>query len=170
MAADERYAGAYMSLEPNIESQSQPLVSIIVVVFRHRDELVRLIDNLAPFRSSEVELIVIDGGSDDGTLDELKKNTERIDNWRSESDQGIYDAMNKGLAAARGTYILHINAGDRVLTLPLAELRSHAERKTDVVCCRVIEDGTHLFFPRNDWLLRFDNTWHHQGTFYRRAA
>ena len=121
MAADERYAGAYMSLEPNIEAQSQPLVSIIVVVFRDRDELVSLIDNLAPFRSSEVELIVMDGGSDDGTLDELTKNTGRIDKWRSERDQGIYDAMNKGLAAARGIYILHINAGDRVLTLPLTE-------------------------------------------------
>jgi glycosyltransferase involved in cell wall biosynthesis len=147
-----------------------PLVSIVVVVFRDREELDRLITNIAPFRGPEVELIVIDGGSEDGSLGRLQEKSNEIDLWQSAPDDGIYDAMNKGVSAARGEYILHINAGDRLLSLPLAQLAVLAQSRVDVVCCRVIEDDTHLFIPRNDWLLRFDNTWHHQGTFYRRAA
>jgi glycosyltransferase involved in cell wall biosynthesis len=139
-------------------------------VFNVRAELGRLITNLVPFRNKEVELIVIDGGSTDGSINYLTENSNDIDFWLSEPDNGIYDAMNKGLSAARGTYIIHINAGDRLLELPLAQLTILAQRQVDVVCCRVLEDESHLFIPRNDWLLRFDNTWHHQGTFYRRAA
>jgi glycosyltransferase involved in cell wall biosynthesis len=149
---------------------ASPIVSIIVVVFRDCAELDQLIFNLAPFRGPEVELIVIDGGSDDGSVDLLKAKNNEIDFWVSGADTGIYDAMNKGISAAYGEYILHINAGDRLLDLPLEKLKILGRRQIDVVCCRVLEDGTHLFTPRNDWLLRFDNTWHHQGTFYRRSA
>lgn len=146
-----------------------PLVSILVVVYRSCEELERLITNLAQFRGPEVELLIVDGGSQDGTVEILKRRDTEIDFWLSEPDNGIYDAMNKGLAAAVGTYLLHINAGDRLLALPLEQLASMASRQVDVVCCQVLEDNTHLFRPRNDWLLRFDNTWHHQGTFYRRT-
>lgn len=147
-----------------------PIVSIIVVLYCDRDELGALIENLNPFRDAQTELIVIDGGSQDGSLDLLQEKDDQIDFWLSEPDGGIYDAMNKGIAAARGQYILHINAGDRLRLLPLTDLQICGQRQVDVVCCRVIEDDTHLYIPRNDWLLRFDNTWHHQGTFYRRTA
>ena len=147
-----------------------PTVSIIVVVFEDGQELERLIANLAQFRSSLVELIVIDGGSEDGTLELLEYHADQIDFWLSESDSGIYDAMNKGIAAARGEFILHVNAGDRLLTLPLAQLSLMADAHIDVVCCSVLEDDSDIFTPRNNLLLRFDNTWHHQGTFYRRST
>jgi glycosyltransferase involved in cell wall biosynthesis len=147
-----------------------PIVSLIVVVFRDREELARLIAHLAPFRTPEVELIVIDGGSQDGSLELLAEQNLNIDFWISEPDRGIYDAMNKGIAAARGEYLLHINAGDELVQLPIAQLSRFAERRADVVCCQVIEDQKHLYLPRNNWLLRLDNTWHHQGTFYRREA
>jgi glycosyltransferase involved in cell wall biosynthesis len=152
------------------QNGSQPMVSIVVVVFRDCAELSALIANLSPFRSPEAELIIIDGGSEDGSVELLRQYSGQIDFWLSEPDCGIYDAMNKGVAAARGHYILHINAGDRVLQLPLAELSLLAERKIDVVCCRVLEDDDHLYIPRNNWLIRIDNPWHHQGTFYRRSA
>jgi N-acetylglucosaminyl-diphospho-decaprenol L-rhamnosyltransferase len=148
----------------------QPLVSIILVVFRDRDELAALIDNIAPFRGSEVEVVVVDGGSSDGTLELLRARDEEVDYWVSEPDSGIYDAMNKGIAAASGHYILHLNAGDRLLAIPHEFLRECADQNIDVICCRVLEDGNRLFTPRNSWQLRLYNPWHHQGTFYRRAA
>lgn len=59
-----------------------------------------------------VEYIVIDGGSTDGTVDIVRKYSDRLAYWVSEPDKGIYDAMNKGIAAATGDYINFMNAGD----------------------------------------------------------
>jgi glycosyltransferase involved in cell wall biosynthesis len=150
--------------------EAPPIVSLVVVVFRDCAELDALLQNLCPFRSSQTELIVIDGDSDDGSRDILQRNNAQIDYWVSESDAGIYDAMNKGIVAARGEYIIHINAGDRLRYLPITELSQFAKRKIDLVCCRVLEDDTRIYKPRGGWWIRIDNPWHHQGTFYRRVA
>lgn len=59
-----------------------------------------------------IEYIIIDGGSTDGTVDIIKKYSDRLAYWVSEPDKGIYDAMNKGINAATGDYINFLNAGD----------------------------------------------------------
>ncbi len=150
--------------------ENSPLVSIIVVAFQDRDEVAAIIDNIAGFRGSDVELVIIDGGSSDGTLEILQSRSEAIDYWVSEPDSGIYEAMNKGVAAARGRYLLHLNAGDRLLAIPHEFLKECVAKNADVICCRVLEDGNRIFTPRNSWQLHLYNPWHHQGTFYRRAA
>ena len=61
---------------------------------------------------SELEWIVIDGGSTDGTAGEIRKYENRISYWCSEPDLGPYDAMNKGLSKATGEWIIFMNAGD----------------------------------------------------------
>jgi len=67
-------------------------------------------------RDASVEWIVIDGGSTDGSLDVIDAYCESIAYWQSEKDDGIYDAMNKGLARATGDYVLFLNSGDYFIT------------------------------------------------------
>jgi len=62
----------------------------------------------------DVEYIIIDGCSTDGTLDVIKKHEKYISFWCSEPDAGIYDAMNKGLKNATGNYVWFLNAGDEI--------------------------------------------------------
>jgi glycosyltransferase involved in cell wall biosynthesis len=147
-----------------------PLVSIIVVVFRDREELSQVLQSIIPYLSEQLEVVVIDGGSHDGTVELLRSMDNRIDYWLSEPDHGIYDAMNKGLKAATGEYIIHLNAGDRLRMIPWSELRRCSADKVDVVCCRVLIDDSIEYISRTGFLSRIDNTWHHQGTFYRKAA
>lgn len=145
----------------------KPLISIITVVFQDKGELKNILNNVFEFDTSEFELIVIDGGSRDGTVELLRQWDEKIDYWLSEQDAGIYDAMNKGISAARGEYILHLNAGDRLIYLPVQELKSAFMEQIDVAAFRVSIHGEREFIPSSGRLLRFRNTLHHQGTFYR---
>ena len=61
-----------------------------------------------------LEYIVVDGASTDGTAEMIRDNEEQISRWVSEPDQGIYDAMNKGLRMATGEFVWFINAGDEI--------------------------------------------------------
>jgi len=146
-----------------------PFVSIITVVFNAARELVPLMNSVFAHQNDQVEFLVIDGGSKDGTLELLRASDARIDYWMSEPDGGIYDAMNKGISAAHGEYLLHLNAGDKLLTVPLEVLRACSQKKVDVATFSVLVDSKRIFRPKTGFLLTIENTWHHQGTFYRRA-
>ncbi len=91
-----------------------PKVSVITVVYNAVALLERTILNIRSQTYPNIEFIIIDGGSNDGTLDIIKKYEDIIDLWKSEADKGIYDAMNKGLEAASGDFVWFINAGDLI--------------------------------------------------------
>ena len=151
-------------------SAVKPLISIITVVFHAREDLPSLIESVARLKSENVEFIVIDGGSEDGTCELLSQYDSVIDYWASEPDKGIYDAMNKGIAVAQGTFLFHLNAGDRLLHIPFRELEAAASSSTGVVAFRVSVDGKQEFRPGHGIALRLKNTLHHQGTFYKREG
>ncbi len=94
-------------------SQS-PLVSIITVVFNSEKLLDQTIQSIISQKYKNIEYIIIDGGSTDSTVDIIKKYKHEVAYWISEPDRGLYDAMNKGLAAAKGDYVWFINSGDRI--------------------------------------------------------
>jgi glycosyltransferase involved in cell wall biosynthesis len=89
-----------------------PLISIIIAVFNGAKTLQQCIDSIALQTYSNKELIIIDGGSNDGTVDILKANRGKISYCISEPDKGIYNAWNKGLAKARGEWICFLGADD----------------------------------------------------------
>lgn len=87
---------------------------MITVFYNNATELQSTIDLVVEQTYLDVEFIIIDGGSTDGTLDIIEKNNNFIDCWISESDKGIYDAMNKGTQISSGDYIIFIDSGDKI--------------------------------------------------------
>ncbi len=92
--------------------KNKPKVSVITVVFNGEQFLESTILSVLNQTYDNVEYIIIDGESTDGTVDIIKKYEEEIDYWVSEKDAGIYDAMNKGIDIASGEWINFMNAGD----------------------------------------------------------
>lgn len=96
-------------------SNEKPLVSIITVVLNAADMIVEALDSVLQQNYTPIEYIVIDGGSTDGTREQLQNFSERIDQLIIEPDEGIYPAMNKGIERASGKWIGILNADDRYL-------------------------------------------------------
>lgn len=93
---------------------NKPTVDIITVVLNRKTEFEKTINSIFRQRYVNLNLIVIDGGSVDGTIDLLKLNSDKIKFWMSEPDSGIYDAMNKGLKHSEADYVWFINSGDEI--------------------------------------------------------
>ncbi len=91
-----------------------PKISIITVVYNSAPLLPITISSVEAVKSESVEWVVIDGTSTDDSLEIIKSTGSLADVVISEPDKGIYDAMNKGLKAASGEYVIFINAGDEI--------------------------------------------------------
>ena len=89
-----------------------PTLSIITVVLNAKQDLQETLESIFKQTFIQFELIIIDGGSTDGTLDVIDRYKHVIKTYISEPDKGIYDAMNKGLSHASGDWITFLNAGD----------------------------------------------------------
>ena len=95
-----------------MNSDAYPLITIIIAVFNGAKTLQQCINSVALQTYPNKELIIIDGGSKDGTVDLLKANNNQISSWISEPDQGVYSAWNKGLTKANGDWICFLGADD----------------------------------------------------------
>jgi glycosyltransferase involved in cell wall biosynthesis len=92
---------------------SKPKLSVITVVYNNARDIERTMLSVLNQTYPNIEYVLIDGLSNDGTLAIIKKYQDKI-KLISEKDKGIYDAMNKGLAAATGDYVLFMNSGDEI--------------------------------------------------------
>lgn len=89
-------------------------VSIITICFNAVEHIDETIRSVVIQEHKNIELIVVDGGSSDGTREKIDRYRELITHYISEPDKGIYDAMNKGLALATGDIVGFVNAGDMI--------------------------------------------------------
>jgi glycosyltransferase involved in cell wall biosynthesis len=91
---------------------TKPYISIITSTFNCADSLESTIKSVIVHLSQEIEYLIIDGGSTDGTVDIIKKYNDSVAYWISEKDEGIYDAWNKGLMKSRGQFVAFLGSGD----------------------------------------------------------
>lgn len=96
----------------NIKLDATEKISIITVVFNDVNNIQKTILSVINQSYNNIEYIVIDGGSTDGTLDILNQYKDKISVLISEKDNGIYDAMNKGIKYSTGDWVLFMNCGD----------------------------------------------------------
>lgn len=89
-------------------------ISIITIVYNNVRDIAYTISSVLKQSYPNIEYIVVDGASTDGTLEIINRHRDNITTIISEKDNGIYDAMNKGLALATGDYVLFLNSGDEL--------------------------------------------------------
>lgn len=113
---------------------TNPVISIITVVFNRIHDLEKTIASIRNQDYKSIEYIVVDGGSKDGTVDVIEKFSDLkiISKWISEKDNGLYDAMNKGLNLATGDFVWFINAGDELYSENILSIIFKNYQSTDV--------------------------------------
>jgi glycosyltransferase involved in cell wall biosynthesis len=89
-----------------------PQISIITINLNNKTGLEKTIPSVIEQNYSDFEYIIMDGGSTDGSLSIIETHQSHFSYWCSEPDKGIYQAMNKGILAAKGKYLLFLNSGD----------------------------------------------------------
>ena len=149
-----------------------PLISVIIVC---KDPGLRLRDALASVWEQHIsplpEIIVVDGGSDDGSRVWLASQRARLATLVMEPDKGIYEAMNKGIALAHGEWVMFLGADDKLYhDAVLNRVQTALKQSTAGVAVGEIayEDGRiYRFDPKPNRVAR--NFVHHQGAFYRRT-
>ncbi|MBP3511756.1 MAG: glycosyltransferase [Prevotella sp.] len=148
--------------------------SIITINFNNRDGLRKTIESVVRQTCKDYEFIVIDGGSTDGSADVIREHEAGISYWVSEHDNGIYHAMNKGIAQAHGEYLNFMNSGDcfyneRVLEDMKEKLGGH-----DIVVGRDYHYDEHsgldftTILPKRVSMITFYTSYlPHQATFFK---
>lgn len=140
-------------------------ISIITVCYNAESEIEATIKSVIEHPlMAYIEYIIIDGGSTDRTMDIINKYERQVSKILSEQDDGIYDAMNKGIKLATGDWILNINTGDILINIPIEKLESAVEDYYAVAGCVDSENG--IIRPLYNWIIKTHNTLPHQGLFY----
>ncbi|MCR4828070.1 MAG: glycosyltransferase [Bacteroidales bacterium] len=151
-------------------------LSIITINFNNIDGLKKTIESVVSQSYMEYEWIVVDGGSTDGSKDLIEQCQNHFSYWCSESDNGIYNAINKGLTHVNGNYVQFLNSGDWLYDdQTLEKAITQIDDKYDIYYGNMVQvNDVHklnpisypdelgfFFFPYNNIC--------HQATFYRRA-
>jgi glycosyltransferase involved in cell wall biosynthesis len=161
-------------------TEKQSLITTIVAVYNNVHLLQRCIDSVAGQSYPNKELIIIDGGSQDGTVEVIKQNQDKIHYWTSEKDRGVYHAWNKGLVHAKGEWIIFLGSDDYFFSLQTLEqvsatLKSYADRSTIVYGKVKVfrEDGKVVGEIGKPWcrrdFLQQGMTLPHTGMFHHRS-
>ncbi|HZV92655.1 MAG TPA: glycosyltransferase [Caldimonas sp.] len=146
-------------------------IAVITVCRIPGVQLAAAIESVQALGDVRTKQIIIDGASTDGTPAHLKSIESSLHHWSTAPDSGIYDAMNKGWAAAPAdSYVIFIGAGDLLLGLPSADELLQVERDGVAIIYGVTRTALGAFRSRYGAELRLRNTLHHQSLLVRKEA
>jgi glycosyltransferase involved in cell wall biosynthesis len=153
-------------------SVRRPLLSIVTVNYNNRDQLFATVESVSYWRArhrDSIEYLIIDGRSDDLDSLDIAKLKQISDIFICESDDGIYDAMNKGLRTASGEYVYFLNSGDLVIDLNIILQRIRAEidsHQKAVLAFRSLQTFGNVGWerPRRSLVTRLKRMCAHQAT------
>lgn len=148
-----------------------PLISIITIALNADKYIEQTIQSVLSQTYKNIEYIIVDGGSTDRTVHIINKYNDKIDHFISEKDEGIADAMNKGVALATGDYVVFLHADDYFRSdSSLEKALEFIEETTDIIACS-IQFGRQLKIhkPRGfSFWFNFKQGIYHQGIICRR--
>lgn len=160
-------------------SSALPRVTIITIAYQAADQIEKTLQSVLGQTYPNLEYIVIDGGSTDGTVEILQRYNDQLDYWVSEPDRGIASAMNKGLSLATGTLFNHLHSGDRLASPDMVAQIVTAYQQEQWRWCfgnqgLLAPDGTELVGyhcppPYSRRLFHFVNIITHQTVFAERS-
>lgn len=151
-------------------------ISIITPVFNRVSSIQKTIDSVAFEKSNnDIEYIIIDGSSTDGTLDVIKNNSQYIDKIISEKDNGIYDAINKGIKVASGDYVFILASDDILLKGSIKFFLESLKSNIDVWCGSIVikqnyGKNYYCVYSESNFDFLYDHcSLRHPATFFRKS-
>lgn len=147
-------------------------LSVITINYNDALGLEKTIQSVSSQNFKDFEFLVIDGGSIDNSLDIIQEYQSTIDYWVSEKDTGIYNAMNKGIKASKGNYLLFLNSGDILSGITAIEdFITHKDFGGDIIYGDYQYEVGQKIFPDQLTPLFFVRTsLPHQSTFFKREV
>ncbi|MEL1255512.1 glycosyltransferase family 2 protein [Flavobacterium sp. DGU38] len=148
-------------------------ITIITVNYNNREGLQKTIYSVLDQKFQDFEFIIVDGGSTDGSK-QIIENCDRVDYWISEKDSGIYNAMNKGIKAATGDYIIFMNSGDCFYSINVLDtIKNEFDNNIDILFGNAFFVTTNKRFEveypdKLNFSFFYTNSLCHQSTFYKR--
>lgn len=146
-------------------------LSIITINYNNEAGLIKTLHSLRNQTYKDYEHIIIDGGSTDGSLDTIIENKQHFSYWVSESDKGIYNAMNKGITVAKGNYLYFLNSGDELAENALQNIFENKASDSHFIIGEVMI-GNHVF-KKKKMLTLFDIFYigiNHQSFFVKKVV
>jgi len=156
------------------QPHTPPLISIITINLNNLDGLRKTIQSVLEQTYKNIDWIIIDGGSTDGSRELIEQNADRFAYWVSEPDEGIYNAMNKGIRMANGKYVQFLNSGDSLWDKNILERVFAKDYEADILFgdCNLVENGEvkeMLHYPDVMSLREIlDINFVHNGMFFKR--